>query len=377
MNVLLLEALSTPELLLDLDAMERNAQRMRDHVRTLGLDFRPHVKTAKCIEVVERMLGEGPRRIAVSTLREAEWFLTRGVSDILYAVGVVPARFERLSRLVRAGADLTLVVDSAAVVVALAAFASAENLVFRVLVELDVGAGRAGVSPDSAELLEIATLIAACPSLRLSGVMTHAGHAYGAADLEDRRRIARAEAAMAAHAADRLRLSGLPVDIVSIGSTPSIDALDERLGATEARTGVYIFNDLDQLKLGVCQRSDLALTVLSRVVGHNRAAGRLLIDAGILALSKDRGLTPSGVPSYGEICDPKTLLPIEGLTLSNLNQEHGIAEVADEGVYERLPVGALVRVVPNHACITAAAFQGYALVRGDQVVDRWARDNGW
>jgi len=372
-----LQGLETPELLLDAEAVERNAARMRRHVAALGLRFRPHVKTAKCLEVVGLMLGDLPGRIAVSTLREAEAFLAAGVTDILYAVGVAPVRFERLARLVEAGAGMTVITDSVDVARHLASFASGRGVTFDVLIELDVGAKRGGAPPGSATLLEVAQVVAASEGLRLRGVLTHAGHAYGAGDRAELQRIALDEERLAVWAADRLREAGIAAPDVSIGSTPSILALETACGATEARAGVYIFNDLDQLKLGVCGREDLALTVLSTVIGHNRPAGRLLIDAGILALSKDRGLTPEGEVSYGEICDVAGLAPLPGLRLANLNQEHGIVEVQDEAAFERLPVGSKVRIVPNHACITAAAYPSYAVVRGGRVVGRWPRINGW
>lgn len=372
-----LRDLETPELLLDAEVVERNAERMRRHVAALGLRFRPHVKTAKCLEVVRLMLGEQPGRIVVSTLREAESFLAAGVTDILYAVGVAPVRFERLARLVEAGAKVALITDSLEMARELASFARDRDVTFDVLIELDVGAGRGGAPPGSALLLDIARVVAGADRLRLRGVLTHAGHAYGARDRAELRQIAQEEERLAVWAADRLRESGIEAPEVSIGSTPSILALETACGATEARTGVYIFNDLDQLKLGVCGREDLALSVLSTVIGHNRAARRLLIDAGILALSKDRGLTSEGEVSYGEICDVADLAAIPGLRLANLNQEHGIVEVQDEAAFERLPVGSKVRIVPNHACITAAAYPSYAVVREGEVVARWTRINGW
>ncbi len=144
------------------------------------------------------------------------------------------------------------------------------------------------------------------------------------------------------------------------------------------RPGVYVFYDLDQLALGSCARGDIALSVLASVIGHNRNEGHLLIDAGALALSKDLSATEFWPQvCYGEVCEANTLAPLEGLFVQRVHQEHGIIPVADEGWFDRLTVGAKVRVLPNHACMTAAAYPAYQVVEGTTVVEVWDRTNGW
>ena len=372
-----LSDLPTPLLLLDLPTLERNAGRMAQRAGALGLAFRPHVKTAKSMQVVQRMLGSAAPRITVSTLREAEYFLAGGIPDITYAVGIIPDRFERAARLLDAGARLTLVSDCPEVVGRLGRFARDTGRCFDLLIELDVGAHRAGLPVDGPDLLDLGRRIAADAGLRLAGVLTHGGHAYGCDGPEALRAVADREARDATRAAERLRQAGLACPVVSIGSSPAAHALGDPAGATELRAGVYVFNDLDQVELGCCGLGDIAVSVLASVIGHNRAAGRILLDAGTLALSKDAGLTTGVGRGYGLVCDPATLAPLEVGTLSAMSQEHGLIAVTDARAFDRLPVGAKVRILPNHACITSAAFDRYVVLAGQQVIGVWDRVNGW
>ena len=181
-------------------------------------------------------------------------------------------------------------------------------------------------------------------------------------------------------ASERLRAVGLPCEIVSAGSTPTAICAKSFEGITEMRPGVYSFFDLDQMALGVCEMEDIALSVAATVIGHNHAAQRILIDAGGLALSKDLSagefLEHAG---YGLVCPLETTQPINGLYVESVHQEHGlIASALGEPPYDALPVGARVRILPNHACMTAAAYTSYHVVDGGQdVVDTWDRINGW
>jgi len=371
-----LASLDTPCLLLDADIMARNAAAMRARAAGLGLAFRPHVKTAKCLPVIREMLGGIPPRVTVSTLREAEAVLAAGIRDITYAVGIVPARLDRVESLTAAGALLTLLTDDAGVVDALAARAAARGTRYTLLIELDTGGRRAGLPPDGPALMGLAHRIAAAPGLTLAGVLTHGGHAYRAGGRAELAAIADQEARDASHAADRLRAAGLPCPVVSIGSSPGAGALRDPAGATELRAGVYIFQDLDQVHLGCCGVADIAVSVLASVIGHNRTTGRIVLDAGTLALSKDGGLTASGQEGQGLLCGldgrPLGLSPITATS-----QEHGLVPVREAADFDRLPVGSRVRILPNHSCITSAAFDSYRVLRNGRPAETWPRFNGW
>ena len=371
--------LPTPALLLDRGKLERNAARMRERVAQLGVTLRPHVKTSKSIEVLRVLSGRADISVTVSTLAEADYFFGHGVRDILYAVGIAPVKLPHVAQLIRSGCALKLILDSVEAAEAVQAFGSAEGLVIETLIEVDTDGKRAGVAPLDDQLIEIARRLSSGAGARLVGVMTHAGGSYSARTLGEFEEIAERERAGAVTAAERLRTAGFAVDIVSVGSTPTVHYSRTLEGVTEARVGVYAFGDLVQAELGTCAVDDIAISVLASVIGHSRAHGRVLIDAGFLALSRDRGTADFPVDwGYGAVCDVAGNL-IEGVRVDSTNQEHGIITARDGQLdWSRLPIGGRVRILPNHACATAAAYDRYFVTDGgERVADVWERVNGW
>ncbi len=369
----------TPALIVEKQIVEANAREMRERMQRLGVALRPHLKTAKSARIAEIAVDAERRAITVSTLNEAAYFIEHGFRDVLYAVGITPRKLELVMHLQRRGASVKVVTDDDAVASCIVEAAQRNGVRFEVLIEVDTGGGRAGVLPDGDELLTIGRRLDGAAGVELVGVMTHAGHSYHASSVGQVRQIALEERDGVVVAAQRLRELGIACPVVSAGSTPTAvhHALDLS-GVTEMRPGVYVFFDLDQLALGSCERGDLALSVLASVTGQNRHRGHILIDAGALALSKDISATEFRPEvGYGEICDTATLEPYPGLYVRSVHQEHGIVPIPDERWFDRLPVGATVRILPNHACITAAAYEHYHVVEGEHVVDRWDRVNGW
>lgn len=368
--------LPTPALILDRPKLEANAERMRKRVAQLGVTLRPHVKTSKSIDVLRILAGGGDLPITVSTIAEARYFFEHGVRDILYAVGIAPVKLPAVAALIRAGCTLRVILDSIEAAEAVQAFASAEGLGIEALIEIDTDGKRAGVAPDDHLLIEIARRLGGS----LAGVMTHAGGSYAARTLGEFEDIAERERAGAVAAAERLRTSGFPAPIVSVGSTPTVHYARSIEGVTETRVGVYAFGDLVQAELGTCAIGDIAISVLASVIGHSRSHGRVLVDAGFLALSRDRGTADLPVDwGYGAVCDAITSALIEGVRVESTNQEHGIVTATSgELDWSRFPIGSRVRILPNHACATAAAFDRYFVTDGGQgIVDVWERVNGW
>ncbi len=373
-----LDDLPTPALILDRGVFARNAAAMTARIARHGVRLRPHLKTAKCIEAAREMTAGNFGGITVSTLAEAAYFLDHGIRDITYAVGLVPSKFPAVARLLAGGARLSVVTDSPEVARALGKY-DGFPAPLPVLIEIDSGHHRAGIAPESSALLEIGRILEEAPGLELEGVLTHAGHAYHARGAAAIAEVGEAERAAVVAAAERLRRSGLPCPVVSAGSTPTavhVRALD---GVTEMRPGVYGFFDLDQMALGCCRREDIALTVLASVIGCYPEQNRVLIDAGSLALSADTSagelLDDAG---YGWVLDVDGGTRLAGATVVDVNQEHGFVEGRDPLPFERLAPGARVRVLPNHACITAAMFDRYHVVDGGpEVVAVWRRINGW
>jgi D-serine deaminase-like pyridoxal phosphate-dependent protein len=281
--------LDTPCALIDVPRMQHNIERLQKHLNGLGVAFRPHAKTSKCVPVVQAQLAAGARGITVSTLKEAAQFFDAGITDILYAVlhragqargragaaapGLRPEGHHRQrrgcrgDRALRPGARRSLRgVDRG-------------------------GRGRApfghraagrcapGRGPHAARGRH-------APGL---GVMAHAGSSYDFDTPEALRRIAEQERAGTVRAAERLREAGLPCPVVSVGSTPTAVSATTLPGVTEVRAGVYVFFDLVMHNVGVCATQELALSVLTTVIGHQPEKGWAIVDAGWMAMSRDRG----------------------------------------------------------------------------------------
>jgi len=378
-----LDDLPTPSLVLDRTRLERNIARLQERARSLGVALRPHLKTAKSARVAELATGgKGP--ITVSTLAEATYFAGHGFHDITYAVPIVPAKLDRVAELMARGVDLKLITDNEVVAQAIAERGRVLGLTFRVLIKIDTGLGRAGIAPDSAALLPIAAALRG-PGADLAGALTHAGHSYDAHSIEEIAEIAEAERAGVVKAATRLREAGHPCPIVSVGSTPTaIHAL--RLdGVTEMRPGNFVFFDLFQLGIESCGVDDIAVSVLASVTGHHRERNHILIDAGGLALSKDTGANKNRPGTgYGLVCLPAGKVPLPGLAVLDVHQEHGLIghakglDAINKLPFSRFPIGSRVRVLPNHVCMTAAMYDRYYVTEGgNEVIDEWDRVNGW
>jgi D-serine deaminase-like pyridoxal phosphate-dependent protein len=366
-----LDDLPTPCLVLDRRILSRNLKRMSDTVRRHGVTLRPHLKTAKSAEVA-RMATEGEAGgITVSTLAEAEYFADRGFRDILIAAALPPGKLDRAAALIARGAAVTLVTDDVSAATAIARHHGA----FRVLIEIDSGDRRAGVEPASASVLELGRALQG----KLAGVMTHAGHSYGCRTVQCIRDIAEDERSAVFTAARRLRTAGMPCEVVSVGSTPTMTHAERLDGVTEARPGVYMFQDLFQAEIGSCRTDDIALTVLTSVIGRNLDDNRIVLDAGALALSKDRSTQATAHDfGYGRVWDIDGNPSLGSCIVERAYQEHGVAAAVEQLPMEMLRVGAKVRVAPNHACITAAAHDRYYVVDGGrEVVAEWDRVNGW
>jgi D-serine deaminase-like pyridoxal phosphate-dependent protein len=370
--------LSTPALILDKSAMQRNLDDMHARMRAHGVGLRPHLKTAKSAEVARRAISGQPGGITVSTLAEAEYFFTHGFRDILYAVGIAAGRLDRVVALSKAGADIKIITDNIDAVRSIADYPSDNGEHFKLLVEVDSGEGRAGVLSDGPEFMEIARTIHNGENMTLMGVLTHAGHSYKCKTIDQIKSVAEQERRIITNAAERLRTEGLPCPIISAGSTPTAVHAQSLDGVTEMRPGVFVFNDLKQLSVGACERNGLALSVLASVIGHNRHNGHILLDTGALALSKDISVHDEYPEvGYGEVCDADTLEPIDGLVVDAVSQEHGIVPVSNPVQFNALPIGSQVRILPNHACITAAGYSHYEVLEGGTIIERWDRVNGW
>jgi D-serine deaminase-like pyridoxal phosphate-dependent protein len=372
--------LETPIAVVDVAKMSRNIARMQQRMNALGVAFRPHVKTSKCVEIALRQLAAGAHGITVSTLKEAEEFFAAGFSDILYAVCIAPNKVLHALALRQRGCALQILVDSVATADAVVKIGKDTKHVFDVLIEIDTDGHRSGIAPNASSLLEVGQVLQH-GGANVVGVMTHAGSSYDCNTPAALQSIAEQERAGAVHAAQRLRDAGLPCPVVSIGSTPTALSATQLQGVTEVRAGVYVFFDLVMAGVGVCSPDDVALSVLTTVIGHQAEKGWVIVDAGWMAMSRDRGTQKQTVDyGYGAVCDERGAV-LNDYLMSGANQEHGIISrrdgVTKEDVVSKFPIGSTLRILPNHACATAAQFPQYVALQADGRIETWARFHGW
>lgn len=346
----------TPAVLIDVDIVQRNIDRMAERARAARVRLRPHGKTHKLVEVGRLQLAAGAGGLTLAKTAEAEVFAAAGFEDIFLAYPVVG---EDKGRRLLALADrvrLAVGVDSVDGARTLATVFAAAGRRLDVRLKVDVGLHRVGVLPEQA--VSVARQVADLPGLELTGVFTFAGQAYGETSAEGVVAVAQHEGATLAAVADALRGAGLPIREVSVGSTPTARHAMTVAGVTECRPGNYVFNDASQVSLGTCGLEDCAMSVLATVVSAP-APDRAVLDAGSKTLSTDP-LRPRA-EGYGWVLGRRG-------RLSRLSEEHGVVDVA-EG--ERLRVGEKVRVLPNHACVVSNLHDRVLAVRGERVEAEW------
>ncbi|HMB71159.1 MAG TPA: alanine racemase, partial [bacterium] len=280
------DQLETPALLVDLDVLERNLDEMAALARKHDVALRPHWKTHKCPDIARMQTERGAVGGTVAKPGEAREFLAEGFRDILIATPVVDPR--KIDRMLAAqgSADLAVLVESRDGARRWSAGAERAGVRLDVMMDVDVGMGRTGVAPGE-DAVALARAIAADSHLRLRGVMTHAGHGYGAASPEELAEIGRAEGKILVETAEAVRAAGIPCPEVSVGSTPTVRHSAAVRGVTEIRPGNYVFHDGIQVSLGVVGAERCALTVLATVIARP-APDRVILDSGSKTLATDR-----------------------------------------------------------------------------------------
>eukprot|EP00824_Muranothrix_gubernata_P014214 TRINITY_DN29471_c0_g1_i2.p1 TRINITY_DN29471_c0_g1~~TRINITY_DN29471_c0_g1_i2.p1 ORF type:complete len:381 (+),score=35.69 TRINITY_DN29471_c0_g1_i2:126-1145(+) len=312
--------------------------------------------------------------LVVSTLSEARFFAAGGYKDITYAVPITPDKIEDALTLM---GDVTLRV-------AIDHEEALEALVHRhhpdypwsVWLFVDCGGRREGIDPTGDEAITLARRIATSPYTNLFGVYGHSGFSYASHTTEEIQQCAARERDVLVGFANRLRDAGIVCQVVAMGSTPtcSCPPVEGLTGITEIHPGNYIFYDLHQASIGSCTIKECAATVLTRIVSVYPKRRSLLIDAGALALSKDMGATHlhgSDGFSYGAVLGQATL------RITRLTQELGTVEGTEETDWDSFHLGDLLRIIPNHSCLTAALFPCYHVIEEGRIIEEWRPDRGW
>lgn len=374
------ERIHTPALLVDQARFDGNIARLNRQLRRLNVPLRPHLKTVKNDRLARRMLDGHPGGATVSTLAEADYFFAAGIDDLLYAVGIAPGKLAQSARRIADGMHLTLILDHPDAARAVAEAAGTHRTAFRVLLEVDADGHRAGFRPDDPALIQTARILAQAGAVP-AGVMVHAGGSYACRDRDCLVRMARRERDAAVAAAESLRAAGFEAPIVSVGSTPTAMFAEDLTGVTEIRAGVYAFMDLVMAGLGVCELDDIAVSVLTEVIGHRSEHGEALVDAGWMSLSRDRGTADQAIDrGYGVVCDEAGRVLSPEVIVRASNQEHGILARRDGEPLEldEFPIGRRLRILPNHACATAGQFEEMWLISAHgETIERLERCRGW
>ncbi|MEH2921517.1 DSD1 family PLP-dependent enzyme [Samsonia erythrinae] len=374
-----LNALETPFLLIDEFRFQRNIDRLYRRTEQLGSRIRPHLKTLRSIEAGRYLLKDRASPATVSTLAEAKAFAAAGYTDLLYAVGIAPHKLPRVAHLIRKGVNLHILLDSPEQARAVTDFALANDVTFSVFIEIDCDGHRGGIPPESEALLTLAKQIDG-NGATLTGLLAHAGESYACRTDEAIRAAARAECDAINLAGRRVRTLGIACPVLSVGATPTAHFAEDLTGITEVRAGVFTTFDLVMKNVGVCSLDDIALSVVCSVIGHNREKGWVFIDAGWMALSRDRGTASQAKDyGYGLVCHLDGR-PYDDLCVTTTNQEHGIIALpVDAGLsVDDFPVGTRLRILPNHACATAAMHQHYQVLKSEtNAQETWQRITGW
>jgi D-serine deaminase-like pyridoxal phosphate-dependent protein len=356
--------LPTPSILIDHPRVERNLARMQSVASAAGKRLRPHAKTHKSVAMARRQIAAGAAGICCAKLGEADIFADAGFSDIRLPYPLNPANAPRVLGLLDR-TRLSFIVDHADVASAWSASMRAAGREVDVLVKVDVGFHRCGIDPDAHGAAEFVARVAGLPGLRFRGLLSHAGHGYGATSDAHARQIASDEAATLMALAERVSALGVEVPEISVGATPTVRFSLDEPGITELRPGNYIYFDRTQVALGAASWHDCALSVLARVVTKH-GDDRIVLDCGSKTLTNDlaRGFDPA--PGYGVVMQSlDAAAPDDALAIERLSEEHATVRV--RGTTNLRP-GDLVRVVPNHSCVVSNLVDAAWLVDGSDVL---------
>jgi D-serine deaminase-like pyridoxal phosphate-dependent protein len=351
--------IDTPALLVDRQRLEANIRRFAEIAAQAGVALRPHIKTHKTLEIAQMQLRAGAGGITCAKLGEAEVYAAHGFRDIFVAYPVIgPIKARRAAQLART-CRLIVGVESVTGIQQLSEAASAEDVTLSVRLELDSGLHRTGVLPEIAE--ELCRLILTAPGLHLDGLFTFRGASFPDAPSRDRDVLGRLEGEWMVAQADRLRDAGIPIDSVSVGSTPTAQAAASVPGVTEVRPGTYVFFDRMTTRAGTASPDEISLSILTTIVSRP-APDIAVIDAGSKTFCGDIIPAQTGLEGYGVTVDG-----VSGI-VERMNEEHGIVRLAagyDPAIGEKLAF------FPNHVCTSVNLSDELVIVQQGVVEDIW------
>lgn len=366
-----IEELQTPAFVVDLPKVRNNAAAMIERFKNTGVRLRPHMKTHKTVECADIMTGGSRRCIVVSTLAEAFFYAEHGFDDILYAYPLPVDKLARCAELAQRLALFHVLVDSVAALQELRNTPLTGGKLWSVWLKLDCENKRAGVPHDDPKAIDLAKAISESPGVELTGVYAHCGNSYDCTGLEEIHAVAQATTTATLRFMDKLKAAGISCPVSSIGSTPSCShPVTDMALLSEVHPGNYVFYDVQQSLIGSCRLEDVAVRVLTRVIGHYPHRNQLLVDCGWTGLSlHSLGRLDTGYA----VIDGHPELRLIGMT-----QEHGrIEPVSGQLEFEKFPLGSMLAIIPYHSCATAAMHPVYFVHSNGEVEATWKPTRGW
>jgi len=343
--------IETPALIVDLQQLEKNIKDMQNLANKNSVKLRPHIKTHKSVIISQLLLKHGAVGLTVAKVGEAEVMAEAGISDIFIANQIVhPLKLKRLKKL-HETINISVGIDHIDQIGLIEKLFNDSSNPLKVLIEVDCGLHRCGILPGKS-LVELALEINKSKGLVLEGIFTHAGQVYASESKDEIRRIGNLEASTMEESAILLRDYGISLNVVSVGSTPTVAYSSKNPLVTEIRPGNFVFYDNIQFVLETCTEAQWALAVLATVISQP-AEDRIVIDAGSKALNLDKGAHATDqINSYGRP------LNLKG-EIIRLSEEHGVVNLTSK---ERIRLGSPVLIIPNHACAVANLYSHYHLI---------------
>ena len=348
--------LDTPALLIDLDVMESNIQKMADYFlfNSGGTKLRPHLKTHKTPIIAHKQIDAGAIGITCAKLGEAEAVVHAGIRDVLIANQIVGTH--KIARLINLAkhSEIMAAVDNAQNVQAISETAAAKGVTIRILVEVNIGMNRCGVEPGQ-PTLELAQHVCKSPNLKFEGLMGYEGHTVAKPNRTEREKDTREAMQRLVDSKRYLEKHGIEISIMSGGGTGTFDITGSIPEMTEVQAGSYIFMDSTYHNVkGVGDKFGCALSVLATVVSRPEQ-NRMIVDAGLKVLTKEFGIPqPINIP---------------GLEMTGLSEEHGKIQVSDENV--SFTPGDKLEILPTHCCTTVNLHDRYYGIRDEIVESVW------
>ncbi|MEA3406499.1 MAG: DSD1 family PLP-dependent enzyme [Chloroflexota bacterium] len=344
------EELDTPVLCLDIDALDKNIEKMAGYFAERPASLRPHTKTHKCPLIAQMQLRAGAIGVTCAKLGEAEAMAQAGIRDILIANQIIGPR--KITRLVNLAAytDVMVAVEDETNALALSEAAQTKGVELRVLVEVDVGMGRCGTAPEEPSL-RLAKRLVSLSGLRFEGIMGYEGHAVMIEDFQEREKAAQEAMAKLIATRDFIEERGIEVKIVSGGGTGTYQITGNYPGVTEVQVGSYATMDARYRSVGIDFHQ--ALTVVTQVIS-TRGTDHAITDAGMKTVTPEFGMP--------RVLDPK------GWKVTKLAEEHGFLQ-RENG--RPLRPGDTVELIPSHGCTTINLHDAYYVTRDGIVEAVW------